>query len=135
MHDIDYTCSPVAGKRRKLYPGQQLLDARADFQTEQVGNMALRFRARSLIDMVWVQIQPLSCCCALGKGTLRYFPLLGGLTSSSKLQSDVSLLKNKKIKINRTAISRYLRKRVEVITSLCIALPSLSCESGERINR
>ena len=93
-----------------------------------VGNMAQRFRARSLIDMVWVQIQPWSCCCALGKGTLRYFLLLGGLTSSSKLKSYVSLLKKKKI--NRTAISRYLRKQVGVIASLCIAPPSLSCKSG-----
>ena len=61
-----------------------------------LGNMVLRFRAQSLIDMVWVQIQPWSCCCALEKSTLRYFPLLGGLTSSTKLQSYVSLLKKKK---------------------------------------
>ena len=91
------------------------------------GNMALRFRARSLINMVWVHIQPWSCCCALGKGTLRYFPLLGGLTSSSKLQSySISIKK----KINRTIISRYLRKQVGVIAVLCIAPLSLSCESG-----
>ena len=54
--------------------------------------------------MICVEIQPWSCCGALGNGTLQQFPLLGDSTSSSKLQSYVSLLKKKNKKTDRTAI-------------------------------
>ena len=60
----------------------------------------------------------------------RHFTIISSAWQLNK-QFQITVIRNSiEKKINRTTISRYLRKQVGVIAFLCIAPLSLSCESG-----
>ena len=83
------------------------------WQRDQVDNSIVLMA--NTIDTVWFHNPIGSICCALGKGTLQIFFLLGNL--SKQLYIFVTLLKKINEQFNRTEILRsYLVKHIGVIT-------------------
>ena len=80
-----------------------------------------------VIDMISVQTLLTLFSCVLGKTLFSIFPCLAVLVKSSKFQSYIYKTKKQIKNFNWIAISWHFRKRVGVVTAVCITPPSLSC--------